>query len=118
MPLYWIRYDAKDEHELWRRLLPFNDHIGVVGQSEGTQLGDQVREVAAMAMPLTSKHMKVGTVWRSLREPCMPTERTERRKRNGGEKVYRRNGVCSQRCSPSCWTIKDSGGRSLRISSR
>ena len=35
MPLYWIRYDAKDEHELWRRLLPFNDHIGVVGQNEG-----------------------------------------------------------------------------------
>jgi hypothetical protein len=35
MPLYWIRYDARDEHELRRRLLPFNDHIGVVGQNEG-----------------------------------------------------------------------------------
>jgi hypothetical protein len=35
MPLYWLRYDAKDEHELWRRLLPFNDHVGVFGQSEG-----------------------------------------------------------------------------------
>jgi hypothetical protein len=35
MPLYWIRYDAKDENELWRRLLPFNDHIGVVGRNEG-----------------------------------------------------------------------------------
>src|SRR5262245_38819407 len=35
MPLYWIRHDAKDENELWHRLLPFNDHIGVVGQAEG-----------------------------------------------------------------------------------
>jgi hypothetical protein len=33
MPLYWIRYDARDEHKLWRRLLPFNDHIGVVGKT-------------------------------------------------------------------------------------
>jgi len=29
MPPYWIRCDAKDEHKLWRRLLPFNEHIGV-----------------------------------------------------------------------------------------
>lgn len=36
MPLYWLRYDAKDENELWRRLLPYNDHTGVFGQNQGS----------------------------------------------------------------------------------
>jgi hypothetical protein len=30
MPLCWIRYDARNENELWRRLPPFNNYIGVV----------------------------------------------------------------------------------------